>query len=127
VVTRRPLLDIAVEPTSADRALATTPSSKLVSFRTDCFRVAMSEAPLLAYIDWPSPCELVGVAPDGTVYTSSDGGLSWSQAGEVPGQPTALEVTADRVFLATTTGLYAAADAGRDWEPLFTYPGSHAP
>jgi len=45
VLTRRPLLDIAVEPRAANRALATTPSGKLVSFRTNGFRVAISQAP----------------------------------------------------------------------------------
>jgi hypothetical protein len=109
-------IDLAPDPTDADRVLVTTGNGQLRA-HTDHrgFSVVLAGAPVLAFIDWPAPDELVGLAPDGGVALSIDGGATWNKVGQVPGQPTALEVTSGRWYAATDQGLFESTDGGRAW------------
>ena len=72
----------------------------------------------MVIIDWPKPKILVGIAQDGVVYFSTDGGGSWTSRGTVPGQPAALEVTGSGWCVASEQGLFKSSDDGATWAPI---------
>lgn len=69
---------------------------------------------LLVLLDWPAGKRLVGVAPDGTVQTSADGGRTWTAGGTVAGSPAALTThgSAD-VYVATESAIHRSTDNGK--------------
>jgi hypothetical protein len=108
------LADFAVSPDDPDLLLATTQRGPVRS--TDGGRTfsPITASPLLVLLDWPATDRLVGVAPDGTVHTSTDGGAGWTQQGRVPGQPEAIATNgANEVYVATDSGIYHSTDNGR--------------
>lgn len=115
-IARGEFVDLAGDPTDADQVLVTTGDGQLRA-HTDRrgFSAVLAGAPLLAFIDWPAPDELVGLAQDGGVALSMDGGATWNKVGQVPGQPTALEVTSGRWYAATDRGLFESTDGGGAW------------
>ncbi|GAA4659948.1 F510_1955 family glycosylhydrolase [Arthrobacter cryoconiti] len=69
-----------------------------------------------------APTEAVGVTPDGTVYVSSDAGLSWTATGKISGQVeavTAKEGSAGKPWLwaSTTDGVQVSTDGGATFRP----------
>lgn len=109
-----PIADIAVSPDEPEELLATTQQGPARS--TDGGRTfnPIEDAPLLLLLDWPSSTRLVGVAPDGVVHTSSDGGKNWSKQGQVPGGPAALTTHGkSEVYVATDAGIHRSADGGK--------------
>ena len=112
---RVPLADFAVSPDDPDVLVATTREGPARS--TDGGRTfsVVDGAPLLLLVDWADDGTLVGVAPDGAVHTSADGG-TWSAQGRVGGAPQALE-TADggRVVVAVDGAVLESGDGGRSF------------
>lgn len=111
-----PLADIAVSPKDADEILATTEQG--VQRSTDGGRnfAPIDGAPPLFFIDWASADRLVGVAPDGKVYVSGDGGKAWSQGGSVSGGPQAiLALGESEVYVATEEAIYHSKDDGKSF------------
>lgn len=112
-----PLADIAVSPDDPDVLLATTEQGPA---RSDdggrAFR-PIKGAPVLVLLDWPAIMRLVGVAPDGSVHTSRDGGKSWARSGTVPGRPAAMTThgTSD-VYVATEAAIHRSTDGGKTFE-----------
>ncbi|WP_432119696.1 F510_1955 family glycosylhydrolase [Streptomyces sp. bgisy032] len=107
-------LDIAVSPRDRDVVLATTEDG--VARSTDGGRTfGAGSGEVLAYLSWPTGGALYGVAPDGGLRRSGDGGATWQKAGTVPGgRPQALTaVDARRVLAATEGGVYESRDGGR--------------
>lgn len=110
---RLPLADFAVSPDDPDVLLATTQQGPARSTDGGRSFSPIPGAPLLVVLDWPAGDRLVGVAPDGTVQLSPDGGATWVQKGQVPGQPAAMATHgADEVYVATGTGIHRSADGG---------------
>ncbi|MGH4020756.1 MAG: hypothetical protein ACRDT0_16335 [Pseudonocardiaceae bacterium] len=72
-----------------------------------------SAAPLLQLVTWPDTGRLVGVAPDGTVHASADGGTTWEQRGSVDGAPEALTADGDEIYVAIEGSIVRSTDAGR--------------
>ncbi len=107
--------DLAADPTDPTRLMATTPDG-IALVDTSNATSSTLDAPALAFLDWPRADTLVGLAPDGRVYLSPDQGRSWTTGGRVPGEPSALEVSDDEWFAATSTGLYRSADDGSTWD-----------
>jgi photosystem II stability/assembly factor-like uncharacterized protein len=108
------LADFAVSSDNPDQLIATTQQGPARS--TDGGRTfsPISGAPLLVLLDWPATDRLVGVAPDGTVHISADGGSGWTLSGRVPGQPEAITTHgASDVYVATDAGIYRSTDNGR--------------
>lgn len=118
-VARGQFIDLASDPKDSDRVLVTTGRGQLRA-HTDHggLSVVLTGAPVLTFIDWPAEDELVGLAPDGGVAVSVDGGANWKTVGRVPGSPTALEVAGDQWYAASDQGLYESADRGRTWRAL---------
>jgi len=82
-------------------------------------------APSLAFIDWPQPDLLVGVAPDGAVHRSQNGGKSWESVNSVGAPPEALDATGEVWHIATERGLFSSTDDGATWTPVSGQPGHH--
>jgi len=108
-----PLADFAVSPDDADEILATTEQG--VQRSTDGAKnfSPVEGSPTLFFIDWASTDRLVGVAPDGVVHVSDDGGESWSEAGSVSGEPQAILAYGDAdVYVATDQAIHRSTDGG---------------
>ncbi len=72
-----PLADLVVSPGDPNTLLATTEQGLARS--TDggwTFRL-YSDAPLLQLVTWPDDGQLIGLAPDGIMHASDDGGATW--------------------------------------------------
>ncbi|MGH3432588.1 MAG: F510_1955 family glycosylhydrolase [Thermocrispum sp.] len=109
-----PLDDIAVSPDDSDVVLATMQQGPARSTDGGRTFAAIDGAPLLVLLDWPSEKRLVGVAPDGAVHTSADGGKNWTKGGSVPGQPAALTTHGKaEVYVATESGIHHSTDGGK--------------
>jgi photosystem II stability/assembly factor-like uncharacterized protein len=108
-----PLADIAVSPDSAEEILATTEQG--VQRSTDGARnfSPIEGSPALFFIDWADTDRLVGVAPDGVVHVSDDGGTSWTEGGSVSGQPQAILAHGESdVYVATDQAIHRSTDGG---------------
>jgi hypothetical protein len=116
---RLALADFAVSPDHPDLLLATTQQGPARSTDGGRSFSPIAGAPLLVLLDWPATDRLVGVAPDGTVHISTDGGAGWTATGRVPGQPEAITTHgATDVYVATDSGIYRSTDNGRTFSQL---------
>ena len=111
-------LSFAVDPADPDRVVAATPEGPRLSTDGGRTWTPLAGAPALAVLAWPAGAGLFGVAVDGTVHTSSDGGTSWTRGGTVGGEPEALTVDARdgraAVYAAVAgKGIVASTDGGR--------------
>lgn len=122
-VAQGPFIDVAADPAGADVVLATTGAGELRFYDTAGSTTGIAQAPVLTFIDWPIQEQLVGLGPDGSVLVSATTGSSWEQVGQVPGQPTALEVTESEWYAASDQGLFSSVDDGSSWQPVFTFGG----
>src|SRR5699024_7993169 len=87
-----PLADVAVNADDASTLIITTEQGpKLSTDGGKTFRV-MDAAPVVAFIDWPQPNQVYGVTPDGGLYRSGDGGVTWAESGRINAPPHALTV-----------------------------------
>lgn len=107
-------IDLAMSPDDPDEVLAT--SDRGVVHSTDGARtfMQMDSAPPLVFVDWPRADLVVGVGPDGSAYTSGDGGGQWKVSGQVPGSPRAIATNAQTnqtdVYVATEDAIYRSSD-----------------
>jgi hypothetical protein len=116
---REPVVDLAADPTDADRVLASAPDGTLRLHSLDSPDPDILEAaPPLVLLEWPSPDLLVGVTASGQVFRSDDAGLSWSPTKKVPGTPEAFDSTEQVWHVATQHGIHRSDDAGATWALL---------
>jgi hypothetical protein len=115
---RLALADFAVSPDNPAELHATTQQGPARSSDGGRSFSPVAGAPLLVLLDWPATDRLVGVAPDGTVHTSTDGGTGWTVTGRVPGQPEAITTHGAEVYVATDSGIYRSADNGATFSLL---------
>jgi hypothetical protein len=107
------IADIAVAPDQPDEIIATTDQGPARS--TDAGRTfsVMSNGPILTLVDWPDSGGLLGVAPNGTIYVSSDRGATWTRRGQVTGSPAAITTYGDSdVYVATEDTIQHSRDNG---------------
>lgn len=117
------VIDLAVNPEDPAALLVTDDDAQLVGLGRDEKLTAVQGAPRLAFVDWPEPGLLVGVAPDGAVHRSRDGGASWESVNSVGSVPEALDITPGRWHVATERGLFSSVDDGQAWIPVSGQPG----
>ncbi|GEP38122.1 hypothetical protein NPS01_17850 [Nocardioides psychrotolerans] len=114
-------IDVAADPAGQDIALVTTGTGQLRFYDPTGTSTAVPDSPTLTFIDWAAPDLLVGLGPDGTVFASTSTASSWERVGQVPGRPSALEVTDTGWYAASDQGLFSSTSSGSSWQPLFTY------
>lgn len=115
--TTLPMADFAVSPDDPDLILATTEQGLARSDDGGRTFEPMPEAPLMQLISWAEDGTLVGIAPDGTVHTSTGDGQSWEQRGQVDGRPEALvTVSANEIYAAADGAIVLSTDGGESFE-----------
>lgn len=110
--------DLAVHPHHPDTLLATTEHGLQRS--TDGGRTwTPAGGPPAVLLHW-SPRELVAITADGTLVRSLDAAATWSAtAGRAAGDPAALTVHENLIYLATQDGrVLRSADAGATWQAM---------
>ena len=109
--------DIAVSPHDPDVLIAAAQDGLMKS--DDGGRSWMKAAPQrLAYLSW-TEVALFGVSPAGTVVRSDDGGGRWQPLNELKGQPAALLVVDDAIYVAVhEAGIMQSTDGGRNFDFL---------
>ncbi|WP_164702163.1 F510_1955 family glycosylhydrolase [Modestobacter sp. KNN46-3] len=107
------IADLAADPADPQRVLATTEAGLVVSEDAGGTFTAVPDAPLLVLVDIAAGGgSAVGVAPDGTVFGSSDGERSWTERGSAGGPPEALTVDGQDVYVAVEGAVLASTDGG---------------
>ncbi|MBG6224093.1 photosystem II stability/assembly factor-like uncharacterized protein [Arthrobacter sp. CAN_A2] len=102
--------------------LATTEQGLYRSEDSGATWTTVPNAPLLAFTTFAGDTA-IGVTPDGTVHTSADAGLTWTQRGAILGEPAAIAAdhTGDkthRIWVATNEGIEVSSDNGATFNPL---------
>jgi photosystem II stability/assembly factor-like uncharacterized protein len=114
------IADLAVDPADPRRVLATTEGGLVVSEDVGESFTAVPDAPLLLLVDIAADGgSTVGVAPDGTVYVSTDGGRTWAERGSADRAPAALTVDGDEVYIAVDGAVLASTDGGATFTELY--------
>ncbi len=117
------VFDLALDPGDPTSALATTQTGPVSS--TDAGSWApVAGAPLLALLAWTSS-GVYGIAPDGTVHRSTDGGATWAQRGSTGGQPAAAAADGDRVAVLVGGTVLESTDGGSAFTSRLTGIGGH--
>ena len=111
-------LDIAVEPGTGQRVLATVQGGTALS--TDGGRTfAPPTGPQLAYVSWAPDGTVYGLDLDSAVHSSTDAGATWTATGTVPGgRPQAVTATVDELLAATAGGVHRSTDGGATFTPV---------
>ncbi len=114
------IADLAVDPADPQRVLATTESGLLVSEDAGENFTAVAGAPLLVLVDVAADGgTAAGVAPDGTVFVSPDGGRTWDERGSAGGAPAALAVEGNEVYVTVDGAVLASTDGGETFTDLY--------
>ncbi|TAK70277.1 MAG: exo-alpha-sialidase [Actinomycetota bacterium] len=116
--------DVALDPGDPTQALATTQTGPMASRDTGASWQPVAGAPLLAFLAW-TPDGLYGIAPDGTVHVSTDGGTTWSQRGSTGAQPAAAAADGDRIAVLVGGTVVESTDGGSTFSPRLTGIGGH--
>jgi len=106
----------------SDTVLATTPEGVQRSADAGTTWTLVPAAPVIQFAAFASTAEATGVAPDGTVYISTDGGLSWKSTGKIDGSVQAVAASEGSegspwIWAATTAGLVVSTDGGATFRP----------
>jgi photosystem II stability/assembly factor-like uncharacterized protein len=111
-----PLYDVAVDPSDPDRLLGTTTEGVVGSTDGGATLTREQGAPLLALLAWTGT-KVYGVAPDGVVHASNDGGATWQRRGATGGPPEAVAADGSRVVVLVSGSVLESDDGGRSFSP----------
>jgi hypothetical protein len=106
----------------SDTVLGTTPEGVQRSADAGNTWTLVPAAPVIQFAAFASAAEAAGVAPDGTVYISADGGLTWKRTGKIDGSVQAVAASEGSegspwIWAATTAGLVVSTDGGATFRP----------
>jgi hypothetical protein len=115
---KAPLLDLAPDPTSPDRLLATTQAGLLASVDGGATWTVVGHE--IGLLGWPAPEWLYLVAANGAVFRSANGGRAWLRVGAIGGQPAAFLAQTSRELYAAIHGgaIVQSRDGGRTWRAV---------
>lgn len=114
--TTLPMADFAVSPDDPDVVVATTEQGLARSEDGGRNFAAVPGAPLMLLVSWAEDGSLVGVGPEGTVYTSPGDGQPWEQRAELDARPEALlAVAADEIYVAAGGAILVSTDGGENF------------
>ena len=106
-----PLVDLAVDPADAERWIAT--SERGIFLSTDGGQTWRQRDPTPnVRIDWPEGGDVHRIDPGGALKTSPDGGETWEDAGSTGGEPQALLVEGETVYVALFDGTVKVSEDG---------------
>jgi len=106
-----PLVDLAVDPADANRWIGT--SERGIFVTTDGGQTWRQRDPTPnVRIDWPEGGDVHRIDPGGPLKTSSDGGETWDDAGDTGGEPQALLVEGETVYVALFDGTVKVSQDG---------------
>ena len=117
------LIDMAVDPESPDRWVATSAEGVYVSGDGGGSWRPVDPTPN-SYLAWPAPDALYRLDPGGPLKRSRDGGRRWEDAGDTGGEPQALTAAdPETLYAALVDGtIKRSADGGGSWTDLVTPP-----
>ena len=114
------IIDFEVDPADPDRIVA---ANEQELFRSEdggqrWRALSGGEGVRLA---WPAPDALYRADQDGTFKVSEDGGTSFDDVGEVPGEPSVIEaLSATELLVALSdASIVRTTDGGRSWDEVF--------
>ena len=109
-----PIADFAVSPTEPETILVTSQQGPALS--TDGGRTfrRVDGGPLVFLVSWADDGTVVGLTPDGDVYTSADPGSEWVRRGSVGGAPEALTAVSGSEIHAASQGKVLSSRDGGD-------------
>ncbi len=110
-----PLIDLAVDPSDADRLIGATPEGVFESRDGGGNWSRVNDA--VGLLAWPERNRLYLVTGGGEVFSSGDGGRSLRRVGTIGGEPAALLAqTADELYVALHDGtIKRSTDGGARW------------
>jgi hypothetical protein len=115
------LTSFAVDPLDSRRVAAATGAGVTMSLDGGRNWQSVDGSPALVGIAWGRD-GITGVDSEGAVHRSSDG-LAWEQRALLRGQPTALSVNGDDIYLALDDDGHVmvrrSTDQGRSWKVLY--------
>jgi hypothetical protein len=116
--------NLAGTPTS-DTVLATTEQGVYRSEDGGLTWSSVEDAPLLLLTAFADDSTVVGISPEGVVFSSSDAGESWERMGKASGQPHAMTAEIGQgnrllVWVHTAKGLKHSDDGGKTFAPYGT-------
>ncbi len=113
------MADLAISPQDPQTLLATTQQGLARSIDGGRSFRLVPGAPLLQLVTWTDTGALVGIAPEGTVRVSGDGGSTWSQRGSAGAAPEALTASGDQVYAAVESKIVSSDDGGRTFRTRY--------
>ncbi|PZF86072.1 hypothetical protein C1I92_02505 [Jiangella anatolica] len=117
-----PLADVAIKPDEAATLLLTTEQGPQLSSDGGRTFAPIDSAPVIMLAEWPHADEIYGIAPDGAVHVSGDGGATWDERAAIGGRPQAMTVTHDgSVYAALADSIVASTDGGETFEPFYSW------
>ncbi|TDD69841.1 exo-alpha-sialidase [Jiangella aurantiaca] len=117
-----PLADVAINPDDAASVLVTTEQGPQLSTDGGRTFAVVEGAPVVMLAEWPHADEVYGIAPDGAVHVSVDGGVTWEERAGLGGPPQAMTVAHDgAIYVALEGSIVASSDGGERFEPYYTW------
>lgn len=119
-----PLFDFALDPADPNHLIGTTQSGPVQSTDGGTTLTPIPNTPVLAFLAW-TPRTIYAIAANGTVQTSTNAGTTWTQVGQLSGQPQALAADVTHVVALAGTTISESSDGGRTFTPRITGIAGH--
>lgn len=118
------LYDIALAPADADTVIGTSEKGLMRSTDGGKTFTKVEGAPLLALLS-VTGMKTIGADVYGTVFESTDAGLTWMQIGKLAGQPSAFAASGDLIAALVDTTVYLSTDGGERFTKHLVGIGGH--